>query len=116
VLRDYEVKAAEAEAASYAAKINVNEKKAAKESADISKKNSIYVYDSAYGDYITKGLSDATTQAMANAMQSGELRDLDGDGDWTNELTTWLQENGSGDEVTWASSFAVALEDAVDDL
>jgi hypothetical protein len=116
VLEKYEGKAAQASAASYAAKINVNEKKAVKQGRDISSNNQAHIYDgsSSSGQWVS--LSDATTQAMAQAMTSGDLRDENGDGSLTTEMTEWLKNNGTGVEATYAADFAYALQEATDDL
>lgn len=116
VLEKYEDKASAAASASLAAKINVNEKQATVTSTEISSKNRVLEYDQASESYITRELTDKTMQAMAAALNSGDLRDKDGDGSVYAEMTQWLQENGNDMEIRNAGTFAMALDDNIEAL
>ena len=109
VLKKYENASLKASAAEYAAKINVNEKKA-----------QVKAFDIAGETYASNGdmsfqMSPETTKALAKAIQSGEIRDTNGDGN-TDEIAEWLKTNGSVIEQTYAETFASQLEDVGEDL
>jgi hypothetical protein len=109
VLNKYEKQAAAAQNASLAAKINVNEKKAVVRANEVTEDVGVY-----NGDY-TEKMSAATTEALARAMQSGEVRDTNGDGN-TDEIAAWLKENGNYSESLYASAFAAQLSKTTDEL
>ena len=109
VLNKYEKQAAAAQNASLAAKINVNEKKAVVRANEVTEDVEVY-----NGDY-TEKMSAATTEALARAMQSGDVRDKNGDGN-ADEIAAWLKENGNYAESTYASAFAEQLSKTTDEL
>jgi hypothetical protein len=109
VLNKYEKQASAASSASLAAKINANEKKAVVRANEVTEDIGVY-----NGDY-TERMSAATTEALAKAMQTGDVRDTNGNGNG-DEIAAWLRENGNYIEAAYAGAFATQLSEVTDEL
>lgn len=121
VLKKYEMDAAKAQAASLAAKANVTEKRN-KVTATNLQEDLDYAWitktanGNAQGGGYNQQLSEDTMTKISQALTSGDIMDNEGDGDLQDELTEWIQNNGTDLEKANASSFATSLEDSIESL